>query len=158
MPHWSDKKSFDKGMKVLKILGREKRMMDQKEMYEDLYKLTVGHLWGDIWTRPHLTIKERQLITLAANIALARPHGNVPHYNSARRVGITHEQIMETIIQVGAYGGWPCMALAVKQYGEALKEAGTTVAAVAKRPSRPAGARAKARPAASKRGRAKRAR
>ncbi len=80
-------------------------MMDQKEMYQDLYKLTVGHLWGDIWTRPHLTLRERQLITLAVNIALARPHGNVRHYNSARRIGITHEQIMETIIQVGAYSG-----------------------------------------------------
>ena len=46
----------------------------------------VGYLWGDIWTRPHLSIKERQLITIAVNIALARPSGNIPHYNSARRV------------------------------------------------------------------------
>jgi 4-carboxymuconolactone decarboxylase len=152
MPHWSDKKAFEKGMKVLKILGREKRMMDQKDIYPDLYKLTVGYLWGDIWTRPHLTIKERQLITLAVNIALARPSGNVPHYNSARRVGITHEQIMETIIQVGAYCGWPVMAHAVKQYGEALKEAGETI------PPRRVPARAKARPVASTRARAKRAR
>jgi len=150
--HWSDKKSFEQGMKVLRILGREKRMMDQKEIYPDLYKLTVGYLWGDIWTRPHLTIKERQLITLAANIAMARPHGNVPHYNSARRVGITHEQIMETIIQVGAYCGWPVMAHAVRQYGEALKEAGETI------PPRRARSRAKARPAATKAGRPRRAR
>ena len=136
--HWSSKKSFEEGMKVLRILGREKRMMDQKEFYPDLYKLTVGYLWGDIWTRPHLTLKERQLITIAVNIAMARPSGNVPHYNSARRVGITHEQIMETIILVGAYCGWPVMAHAVKQYGEALKEAGTSVAAVSRKTRKPA--------------------
>lgn len=122
MPHWSDEESFKKGMETLKVLGREKRMMDQKEMYEDLYKLTVGHLWGDIWTRPHLSLEERQLITLAINIALSRPHGNVPHFNSARRIGISHEKIMELIIHVGAYCGWPVMAHAVKQYGEALAE------------------------------------
>lgn len=123
MNHWSDAESFNRGMETLKVLGREKRMMDQKEMYEDLYKLTVGHLWGDIWTRPHLSLEERQLITLAVNIALSRPHGNVPHFNSARKIGISHEKIMELIIHVGAYCGWPVMAHAVKQYGEALAEA-----------------------------------
>lgn len=120
--HWNDEQSFEEGMEVLKVLGREKRMMDQKALYEDLYRLTVGHLWGDIWTRPHLSLEERQLITLAANIAQARPSGNVPHYMSARRIGISHEKIMELIIHVGAYAGWPAMAHAVAQYTEALQE------------------------------------
>jgi 4-carboxymuconolactone decarboxylase len=122
--HWSDEESFQKGMETLKVLGRENRMMDQKELYEDLYRLTVGHLWGDIWTRPHLSLEERQLITLAINIATARPTGNVPHFNSARKIGISHEKIMELIIHVGAYCGWPTMAHAVAQYHQALEEAG----------------------------------
>ena len=122
--HWNDEESFQKGMETLKVLGRENRMMDQKALSEDLYRLTVGHLWGDIWTRPHLSLEERQLITLAINIATARPSGNIPHFNSARKIGISHEKIMELIIHVGAYCGWPTMAHAVAQYHAALKEAG----------------------------------
>ena len=57
-----------------------------------------------------------------ANIALSRPTGNHSHYRSSKHIGITHEEIMEVIIQVGAYTGWPCMAHAVHQYGEVLKE------------------------------------
>jgi 4-carboxymuconolactone decarboxylase len=112
------KRGFDK----LKEMGREKLMLNQKEMYPDLYEMSVGMLFGEIWTRPHLSLRERQLITLAANIAMSRPTGNHSHYRSSKHIGITHEEIMEVIIQVGAYTGWPCMAHAVHQYGEVLKE------------------------------------
>jgi alkylhydroperoxidase/carboxymuconolactone decarboxylase family protein YurZ len=59
---------------------------------------------------------------MAANIALARPHGTHSHYRSAKHIGITHEEIMELIIQVGHYAGWPPIAHAVIQYDEVLKE------------------------------------
>jgi 4-carboxymuconolactone decarboxylase len=82
----------------------------------------VGHLLGDVWSRPHLTLRERELITLAANIALARPVGTHSHYRSAQRLGFTKEQIMEVIIHVGHYAGWPAMALAQGQFGQVLRE------------------------------------
>jgi alkylhydroperoxidase/carboxymuconolactone decarboxylase family protein YurZ len=56
---------------MLKKMGRQDTMFDQKDLYPELYDLSVGHLFGDIWTRPHLSLRERQLITLAANIAMA---------------------------------------------------------------------------------------
>lgn len=83
--------------------------------------MSVGHLFGDIWTRPHLSLRERQLITLAANIALARPTGNHSHYHSALHIGITKEEIMELIIHVGAYAGWPTQGLAVRQFTRVLE-------------------------------------
>jgi len=110
-----------RGFKQLKKMGREGRMLYQKEMYPDYYDLSVGHLFGDIWTRPHLSLRDRQLITLAANIALARPAGNHSHYHSAMHIGITREEIMELIIHVGAYSGWPTMGLATSQFAEVLK-------------------------------------
>ena len=97
-------------------------MMNQKEYYPDLYDLSVGYLFGEIWSRPHLSIRERELITLAANIAMARPVGTHSHYRSAKHLGITKEEIMEVIIHVGHYTGWPTMALAVEQYTQVLKE------------------------------------
>ena len=117
-----EKKRFDKGMEVLKAMGREKTMQDQKELYPDLYDLSVGYLFGEIWSRGHLSLRERELITIAANVAMARPVGTHSHYRSAKHIGITKEEIMEVIMHVGHYTGWPTMALAVEQYTQVLKE------------------------------------
>ena len=67
-----EKQRIRKGFQILKKMGRLDTMMNQKALYPELYDLSVGYLFGEIWTRPHLTLRERQLITLAANIALAR--------------------------------------------------------------------------------------
>lgn len=111
-----------RGFEVLKEMGRLETMLNQKDLYPDLYNLSVGYLFGEIWTRPHLNIRERELITLAANIAMARPVGTHSHYRSAQHIGITKEEIMEVIIHVGHYAGWPTMSHAVGQFTEVLKE------------------------------------
>mgnify|MGYP001820857084 CR=1 FL=1 len=113
---------LQRGFEKLEEMGREGTLLDQKELYPDLYELTVGHLFGDIWNRPHLSLRERQLITLAANIALCRPYGNHSHFRSAQHIGITKEEIFEVIIQTGAYSGQPTMALATAQFKEVLDE------------------------------------
>src|SRR4029077_13433860 len=111
---------MERGMKLLKRMGREELMREQKETYPDLYNITVGHLFGDIWTRPHLSLRDRQLATLAAGIALARPTGNHSHYHSALHIGITKEELMELIIHVGHYAGWPTIGLATRQLNKVL--------------------------------------
>jgi 4-carboxymuconolactone decarboxylase len=117
-------KRMKKGFEVLRKMGRLGTMMNQKELYPDLYDLSVGYLFGEIWTRPHLSLRERELITLAANIALARPAGTHSHYRSAKHLGFTREEIMEIIIHVGHYAGWPAIAHALIQYEEVLKQDG----------------------------------
>ena len=89
------KKRRQRGMALLKKMGREELMLDQKALYPDLYEMSVGHLFGDVWARPGLSLRDRQLVTLAANIAMARPTGNFSHYRSAKHIGITHKEIAE---------------------------------------------------------------
>ena len=120
--------SYTKGLKKMKEMGREDTMLNQRKISEDMYQLSVGALFGDIWNRPHLSLRDRQLITMAANIALARPHGTHTHYKSAHHIGISHEEICEVIMHVGMYGGWPCIAHATEQYLEVLKERGDPMA------------------------------
>ena len=117
-----EKERMNKGMQVLRKMGREQTMLNQKEQYPDLYDLSVGYLFGEIWSRPHLTLRERELVTLASNISLARPHGTHSHYRSAKHLGFTHEAIMEVMIHVGMYAGWPAVAHALIQYEEVQKE------------------------------------
>jgi len=132
-----DDEMFRKGMEQLKLMGRESTMMDQKALSEDLYRLSVGFLFGEMWRRPHLSLRDRQLITLAANVALARPTGSHNHYRSARRVGLSHEEIMEVIMHVGMYSGWPCMSHAVRQYTEVIEQDGLSVPGAASDPAEP---------------------
>ena len=113
---------FEHGMQVLKKMGREKLMLNQKALSQDLYEMSVGHLFGDVWARPGLSLRERQLVTLAANIALARPSGNHSHYLSSLHLGITKREICEILIQVGHYAGWPALSNGVRQFTEILEE------------------------------------
>ena len=113
---------FERGMKVLKKMGRAKLMLNQKALSEDMYDMSVGHLFGDVWGRPGLSLRDRQLVTLAANIAMGRSTGNHSHYLSSLRLGITRRQIIEVMIQVGHYTGWPTLSNAVRQFTEILEE------------------------------------
>lgn len=113
---------FGRGMRVLKKMGREKLMLNQKALSEDMYDMSVGHLFGDVWGRPGLSLRDRQLVTLAANIAMARPTGNHSHYLSSMHLGITQREIIEVMIQVGHYCGWPTLSNAVRQLTEILEE------------------------------------
>jgi 4-carboxymuconolactone decarboxylase len=117
---------MQRGLELLKKLGpRGNGLMVQKRLYPDLYELTVGHLFGDIWTRPHLTLRERQIITLAVNIALVRPRGTPPHLRSALHLGFTKAQIAEIIIHAGAYAGWSAMGHAAHEFAEVLEAGGS---------------------------------
>ena len=113
---------FERGMKVLKRMGRENLMLNQKALSPEMYEMSVGHLFGDVWGRPGLSLRERQLVTLAANIAMARPSGNHSHYLSSLHLGITQREIIEVMIQVGHYTGWPTLSNSVRQFTEILKE------------------------------------
>jgi len=113
---------FERGMKVLKKMGRENLMLNQKALSPEMYEMSVGHLFGDVWGRPGLSLRERQLVTLAANIAMARPSGNHSHYLSSMHLGITKREIIEVMIQVGHYTGWPTLSNAVRQFTEILDE------------------------------------
>ena len=113
---------FERGMKILKKMGRENLMLSQKALSPEMYEMSVGHLFGDVWGRPGLSLRERQLVTLAANIAMARPTGNHSHYLSSLHLGITQREIIEVMIQVGHYTGWPTLSNAVRQFTEILEE------------------------------------
>jgi len=113
---------FERGMKVLKKMGREKLMLNQRDLLPEMYEMSVGHLFGDVWGRPGLALRDRQLVTLAANIAMARPTGNHSHYLSSMHLGISKREIIEVMIQVGHYTGWPTLSNAVRQFTEILAE------------------------------------
>lgn len=64
--------------------------------------------FGDVYSRPGLDLKSREIATIAALAALgnAQPQLKV-HIFAALNVGCTQEEIIEVFIQMAVYAGFP---------------------------------------------------
>ncbi len=99
------------GWKKLKeIDGKagERVMESLKEIAPDLAKYIIEFPFGDIYSRPGLDLKSREIATVAALTALgnAIPQLKV-HINGALNVGCTRQEVVEVIIQMAVYAGFP---------------------------------------------------
>ena len=74
----------------------------------DFAKYLIEFPFGDIYSRPGLDLHSRQIATVAALTALgtASPQLKV-HIGGALSVGCTREEIIEVIIQMAVYAGFP---------------------------------------------------
>ncbi len=96
---------YQKGAaKMKELFGVEPR---PGMMQADFQNITVEHLFGEIWTRPGLTIRERSMITVATLTALARDRELKTHLRGALNLGISRETITEIMIHQAHYAGWP---------------------------------------------------
>ena len=81
--------------------------------------VTLEHLFGEIWTRPGLALAERSLVTLAALTVLGREQELRLHLRGARNVGIPREKLVELMIHLAHYGGWPVAVAGLRALQEA---------------------------------------
>lgn len=74
----------------------------------DLARYIVELAFGDVYSRPGLDLRSREIATVAALTALgtARPQLEV-HLNAALNVGCTPAKLVEVIIQMAVYAGFP---------------------------------------------------
>jgi len=74
----------------------------------DLGRYVVEFAFGDVYSRPGLSLRDRQIATVAALTALgtAQPQLRV-HIGAALNVGLTREEIVEVITQMAVYAGFP---------------------------------------------------
>ena len=102
---------FETGLKKLQEIDGEagKKVIESlASIAPDLAKYTIEFPFGDIYQRPGLDLKSREIATVAALTALGHclPQLNV-HINGALNVGCKPEEIVETIIQMAVYAGFP---------------------------------------------------
>lgn len=79
-----------------------------KGVAPDFERFLVEFPFGDIYSRPGLDLKSREIATIAALTALgyAIPQVKV-HINGALNVGCTKEEIVEIMMQMAVYAGFP---------------------------------------------------
>ena len=91
-------------------------------MQEDFLNVSVEHLFGDIWTRPGLELKERSMITVAALTVLGREQQLKTHLRGAANIGISRQKVNEMMIHLAHYGGWPVAVNGLRIAGEVFDE------------------------------------
>lgn len=74
----------------------------------DFAKYLIEFPFGDIYSRPQLDLKTREIGVVAALTALgnATPQLKV-HIHGALNVGCTREEVVEIIMQMAVYAGFP---------------------------------------------------
>ncbi|MER7212179.1 carboxymuconolactone decarboxylase family protein [Streptosporangium sp. NPDC000239] len=79
-----------------------------KDVAPELGHQIVAWGFGEIYSRPGLEPRDRQLVTLGMLTALGgcEPQLTV-HINAALNVGLTPQQIIEAFLQSAAYCGFP---------------------------------------------------
>ncbi len=112
-----DNERYLRGMEKLREVDGE--LGDQvvaalEDVAPDLGRFLVEYPFGDVYSRPQLSLKDRELVTISA---LAAMGGCAPqlkvHINGALNVGWERAEIVETFIQLTVYAGFPAALNAI---------------------------------------------
>lgn len=94
-----------------------------KDICPDLARFTIEYPFGDIYTRPALDLKSREIATVAALTAMGncRPQLKV-HLQAALNVGCSEDEIKEVVLQMSVYAGFPAALNGMFAFKEVLEE------------------------------------
>ena len=93
--------------------------------FPDFARYVVEYPFGDVYARPGLGLREREIATVAALCALgnAAPQLRV-HVHAALHVGCTPQEIVEVVMQMSVYAGFPAALNGLAAVCEVFAESG----------------------------------
>lgn len=102
---------FDRGQRALSRIdgsAGEKVIASLADIAPDFARYVIEFPFGDIYCRPGLDLREREIATIAALTALgnAAPQLKV-HIEAGLNVGLSRDEIVEVIMQMAVYAGFP---------------------------------------------------
>ena len=101
---------YEKGKKVIE--GIQERSLEEifesiDDIAPDMSRFVVEFPYSEIYTREEVDLKTRELCTVSALTVL----GTIPqlkdHINAALNVGNSPTEVVEIIMQMSAYAGFP---------------------------------------------------
>lgn len=72
-----------------------------------LAQLTDDVLFGDVWARPELARRDRSFLTVAALVTNGSTEQLVGHLRLAKQNGVSEAELVEAIVHLAFYAGWP---------------------------------------------------
>ena len=101
---------------------------DASDAEIEIERLVNEYHWGAIYTRPHLSAKERAMCSLAALSAVGVYDRQVRRrIDGALKLGMTPSEILEVFIQVMLYGGYFSTRSAIRVARSVFAEKGLAV-------------------------------
>lgn len=119
---------IDAGLKKIKEFVSEEeaeRMMTAdalKELAPDLRKYIIEFAYGDIYSRDGLDSQKRQLVTLASLVTQGATAQIQTHVKRALTIGLTKTEIIESMMQLIPYVGFPRVQTALTAAKEILEQ------------------------------------
>jgi 4-carboxymuconolactone decarboxylase len=81
---------------------------EMSDMPGDFFALTVDHLFGNIWSRPGLSMRDKRIMTLSVVTALGLPDLAEIQVNAALENGeMTSDELREMALFITHYVGFP---------------------------------------------------
>jgi 4-carboxymuconolactone decarboxylase len=93
----------------------------------DLGRMIVEHSYGEVFSRTGIDMKTRELTACAALAAVGSKTTETPlrvHINAALNVGATQEEVLETLVNLVPYSGYPAVQQAVRIAAEEFDKRG----------------------------------
>jgi 4-carboxymuconolactone decarboxylase len=73
----------------------------------EMGRLVLDYAFGEIWSRPQLSRRDRSLVVISALTALSLAHELEIHLQGALHHGVTRQEIEEVMLTMVLYGGFP---------------------------------------------------
>ena len=102
----TDPDRLERGRDKLREVHGE-RALATVESLGDLGRLIVEVAYGEVYSRPGLSLRERQITSVAALVATGRSSQLPVHLRSSLKAGLTPEELQEVIIQTATIAGFP---------------------------------------------------
>jgi 4-carboxymuconolactone decarboxylase len=99
-----------------------------KDIAPDLAEWIISFSYGDVMSRPGLDLRSRQFATVAALTAMGTAMPQlVVHLHGALNVGCKPSELVEVILQMAVYSGFPSAINALNVAREVFTERGVAV-------------------------------
>ena len=109
--------SLEEGMRIRRsVLGDEhvdSASDGVSELDQDFQTWITKSVWGDVWSRPGLELRDRSMITIAILGALNHEELEL-HLRAAKNTGVSTADIAEILLHVAVYAGVPAANRAFK--------------------------------------------
>lgn len=99
------------------------KSLDEADDFQmPLQDMVTRICFGEVWSRPALSLKLRSMLTLAILAGQSRPDQLKNHVKGAISNGVTKEEIREILLHATLYVGLPAGTDSWRQTTAALKE------------------------------------
>ena len=100
----------------------DERALGAVEGLGDLGRTIVEFVYGDVYERPALSIRDRELAAVVALVALGRSSQIPQHLRAALKAGVTPDELKEAILQTATVAGFPVAMNAMSTLKNVLAE------------------------------------